>query len=300
MSDRNKFHFDNVYQNNPRIFEDIILYQVGDLSCAGGYEIGEHVQYCYEISYVVSGKGCFLTNGHSWPVSAGDIFLNRPSERHNGIADQIDPFRYFYLGYDFRDSRDEPDSLDHIRKMLDQAHEPVVRDKSNIQEPFVHIFSEIINAGNYTDLMIRAFLNQILVLTYRNCFESWEKAYQPPDEGQNSRQIVYEVIHFIDANLDELTDLSRIATELGYSYSYLSRVFSLETGLGIQDYCQKKRFDRAADLLKNTDQSVTSIAQNLRYQSIHSFSKAFRKHFGLSPTDYQALHQKSQIRTNER
>ena len=65
VNTRKKFHFDNVYFESPRLYEDILLYQIGDLSCESGYAIGEHEQYCYEISYIVSGKGLFYTNGHS-------------------------------------------------------------------------------------------------------------------------------------------------------------------------------------------------------------------------------------------
>ena len=289
VNKRKKFHFDNVYVENPRLYEDIILYQIGDLSCESGYTIGEHEQYCYEISYVVSGKGCFLTDGRSYPVKKGDIFLNKPGEYHNGIADKVDPFRYFYLGYVFQEQKDGHGSLAHIRKMFDQVKNPVLPDKFTIDIPFINIFSEIINVGGYTDLMIKTYLHQIVVLAFRNFFEGWEKEYSPQDNDQKTKQIVYEVVNYIDTHLYNLADLSKIAVELGYSYSYLSRIFSLETGLRIQDYYQKKRFEKAVELLKNADYSITRIAEDLQYQSIHSFSKAFRKYFGISPTVYQNL-----------
>mgnify|MGYP000963226022 FL=1 len=289
VNTRKKFHFDNVYFESPRLYEDILLYQIGDLSCESGYVIGEHEQYCYEISYIVSGKGLFYTNGHSYEVRKGDIYMNLPGERHNGIADKIDPFRFFYLGYVFKKYQDEQNQLNHIGKMFDQIKNPVIKDKFNIQVPFLNIFSEIINGKNYADLMIKTYLHQIVVLAYRNFFESWEKEYTHQSGQQKSKQVVYEIINHIDTHLYDINDLSEIAAELGYSYSYLSRVFSLETGLSIQDYYQKKRFERALDLLKNSDLSITRIAEDLHYQSIHSFSKAFRKNFGFPPTVYQEL-----------
>jgi len=298
MDFKKKFHFDNVYIENPRLYEDIILYQIGDLSCESGYEIGEHEQFCYEISFIVSGKGFFYTNGKAYQVKKGDIYLNKPGEIHNGIADKIDPFRFFYLGFIFKDQKDGVNSLAHIQKMFEQVKKPVLSDRFNIQTPFLNIFSEIINAGNFTDLMIKTYLHQIVVLAFRNFFEKWEKQYTPHGDGQKSKQIVYEVINYIDTHLFTITDLSKIAAELGYSYSYLSRIFSNETGLSIKDYYQKKRFEKAAELLKNSGLSITRIAEDLQYQSIHSFSKAFRKNFGISPTVYQDLCKKEQIRNN--
>lgn len=289
MDTRKRFHFDNIYRENPRFYEDIILYQIGDLSCENGYVIGEHKQYCYEISYIVSGKGCFFTNGRPSQVKKGDIYLNIPGEYHDGIADKIDPFRYFYLGYVFKEQKDEQSQLLHIRKMFDKVKNPVLHDKFNIEIPFLNIFSEIINVKSYTDLLIKTYLHQIVVLAFRNFFESWEKEYTPEGNEPKSKQVVYEVIHYIDTHLFNLKDLSQIAVELGYSYSYLSRIFSAETGLSIQDYYQKKRFEKAVEMLKDSNMSITRIAEDLQYQSIHSFSKAFRKSFGISPTVYQDL-----------
>lgn len=289
-----KFHFDNIYRENPKFYEDIVLYQIGDISCESGYVIGEHEQYCYEISYIVSGKGCFFTNGRSSQVKKGDIYLNVPGEYHNGIADKVNPFRYFYLGYVFKDQKNEQGQLLHIRKMFDKVKNPVLHDKFNIQTPFLNIFSEIINAKSYSDLLIKTYLHQIVVLAFRDFFESWEKEYTPQGDEQKSKQIVYEVINHIDTHLFDLADLSKIAVELGYSYSYISRIFSLETGLSIQDYYQKKRFEKAVELLKDSDLNITKIAEVMQYQTIHSFSKAFRNHFGISPTVYQDLYKKDE------
>ena len=55
-----RFHFDNNYWENPKQFDVISLYQIGDLSCRNGYEVGPHIQPCFEITYILSGKGVIL------------------------------------------------------------------------------------------------------------------------------------------------------------------------------------------------------------------------------------------------
>lgn len=284
-----KFHFDNVYTDNPQLYESLILYQIGDLSCEGGYEIGPHKQYCYEISYIVSGKGVYCSDKNEHSVKKGDIYLSLPEEIHNGKADSIDPFRYFYIGFNFAEITEDQNSFNHIKKMFDQIKKPVFQDKFDIQTPFVNIFNELINPNNYSSVMIRTYLNQIVILAYRCFFESWEKEYSQNNNFDKSNKVVYEIVNFIDSNLHKIKDLSQIADILGYSYPHLSRIFSNETGFSIQEYYNKKRFDKAIDWLKNTELSVTEIAENLQYQSIHSFSKAFRKKFGISPTEYQSI-----------
>ncbi|NSW90547.1 MAG: AraC family transcriptional regulator [Firmicutes bacterium] len=289
----NTFHFDRTFYNEPQIYDFITLYQIGDLYCRGGYSIGEHKQYCYEISYIVSGKGYYSSNENKYPVKAGDIYLNMPGELHNGLADLVDPFRYFYVGFTFNNDNRDQSPFTHIQKMFYQVKCPVVQDKFDIKTPFLNIFHELINLKEYSSLMIKICLHQLILLTYRNFFEQWEKEYIPHKDASNYRNIVYEVVNYIDNNLFKIKELTQIANELGYSYSYLSHIFSRETGLSIQEYYNQKRFEKAGELLKNGNLSVTEIAEMLQYQSINSFSKAFRKNIGISPSEYQALYSKN-------
>ncbi len=287
---RNKFHFDNMYLDSPKPYESIILYQIGDLSCEGGYVIKEHTQLCYEISYIVSGCGYYYINGRSYQVKKGDVFLCLPGQHHYGIADTIDPFRYFYVGFNFDSSCSEQDPFLHIRKMFDQTKKTVVSDKFSIETPFMNILKELINLKDYGSYIIKTCLHQIIILAYRDFFDSWEKAYDPHEIMDKKKRIIYEIISYIDVNLCRIKELTQIADDLSYSYSHLSHVFSEEVGLTIKEYYNRKRFDKAIEWLKDVNYSVTEIAEKLQYQSIHTFSKAFRNNFGISPTMYRSLY----------
>lgn len=217
------------------------------------------------------------------------MILNVPGQLHDCVADPADPFRYFYMGFDFLDEDDEPYSLAHIQKMFDQTKFPVIPDKCNIDVPFVSIFKEILHLKRDSWFMIAMYLRQIIILAHRNFHENWTVAYWPDLNMDEPRRKVYEVINYIDAHLHQITELARIADELHYSYTYLSHLFSKEIGCTIQEYYNRRRFEKAVEWLKSGELNITQIAEKLRYRSIHSFSKAFRKHYGFSPTEYQSL-----------
>lgn len=293
---RKDFHFDHIYFENPQRFGSIRLYQVGDLSCQGGYVVNEHEQICYELSYIVSGKGWFKAGGASRPVQEGDIVLNIPGEIHACRADDEDPFRYFYVGFDFAGIEGEesgkadiPSGLEPIRKTFDQTTQPVASNMLGIEAPFTGIFKELVNLKRYSSFMIGAYLQQVVVLAYRSFHDNRETAYSPMLQGKGLTKPVHDVIRYIEDNWHRITELGAMAEELHYSYSYLSHQFSKEVGLTIQEYYNRKRFEQAVELLREGRLTVTQIAAKLRYQSIHTFSKAFRLHFGLSPTEYQAI-----------
>ena len=174
--------------------------------------------------------------------------------------------------------------------MFDQKNRPVVSDKFDIKNPFMSIFNELINLKDYSTQMISIYLQEIIILAYRNFFDNWEKKYAPQNDFDETRKTVYSIINYIDVNLMKIKELTQLSGELGYSYSHLSRIFSKEIGLSIREYFSRKRFERAIELLKDSTMSVTEISEELQYQSIHTFSKAFRKYFGISPTEYQKLY----------
>lgn len=288
------FQFDNMYWDNPQVYESVSLYQIGDLCCEKGLLLDPHEQLCYEISYIVSGKGKYMTDGKWYSVGAGDIYVNLPGQVHSIKADEIDPFRYFYLGFQFNFHPGVQSPLQHIRKMFDHIKHPVAKDKFNIHLPFLGAFSEISKATEYSDVMIKTYINQILVYVYRSFYDSWKDEYGVMAHKDNIQQIIYQIINYIDTNICNVNGLHHIANELGYTYSYLSNIFSEAMGFTLQQYYNKKKFEAAVQFLKEGQFSITQISEKLHYQSIHSFSKAFRKALGMSPAQYQGLYSTKQ------
>lgn len=288
-----RFHFDNVYVQDPIRFGALTLYQIGDLSCTGGYEIGDHLQYCYEISYIAAGKGVFTCDEAVFEVQEGDLVLHRPGQWHNGIADETDPFRYFYIAFNVEAQTEAAAAGDdiflHIAGLFGQVASPVMHGQQAVVPHFVGLFQELLNPLNYSSFMLEAYARQIIVKSYRAFYERWTLPYEPKVKSGKAAPIVYRLIQHIDSHLSEIGSLAGIAAEMNYSYSYLSHIFSQETGLTIKEYYNRKRFEKASEWLRTGQLSVTAIAQRLHYQSIHSFSKAFRNYCGMSPKEYQAL-----------
>ncbi|MCI0541633.1 MAG: helix-turn-helix transcriptional regulator, partial [Verrucomicrobiales bacterium] len=81
-------------------------------------------------------------------------------------------------------------------------------------------------------------------------------------------------------SLDELGRL------VGCSPFYLSRLFSQEAGLTIQQYVRQGRMERAAELLRTGQCNVTEAALEVGYNSLSHFSSAFHATFGCCPGLY--------------
>ena len=80
-----------------------------------------------------------------------------------------------------------------------------------------------------------------------------------------------------------LEDLGRL---VGCSPFYLSRCFTQQMGMTLQQYLRQIRLQRAAELLRTGRCNVTEAAMEVGYNSISHFSKAFREMFGCRPGRY--------------
>ncbi|MNV96405.1 Arabinose operon regulatory protein [compost metagenome] len=68
---------------------------------------------------------------------------------------------------------------------------------------------------------------------------------------------------------------------------YLSRLFKQKTNESLINYVQTLRLDKAKELLAHTTQPIAEIGRSVGFPSENYFTKTFRKHFGLTPSQYR-------------
>jgi AraC family transcriptional activator of mtrCDE len=73
----------------------------------------------------------------------------------------------------------------------------------------------------------------------------------------------------------------------GLGKSYFHKLFKRETGVSPQQYLIRRKLNKAAMLLVESQISITEVADLLEYESIHFFTRQFTAHFGISPSAYR-------------
>ena len=71
--------------------------------------------------------------------------------------------------------------------------------------------------------------------------------------------------------------------------STMKELFRAVYGSSIAAHIKEHRMERAAELLKDTDQSMAEIANGVGYGSQSKFTAQFKKAYGLPPTEYRRL-----------
>lgn len=92
---------------------------------------------------------------------------------------------------------------------------------------------------------------------------------------------------YIHKNYHHKIQLETVACEIGISQGHLSRCFRKDTGMSIQDYIQKFRVERAANLLKYSEATLTEISDYVCFHSQSHFGSVFKKYMHMTPKEYR-------------
>lgn len=96
-----------------------------------------------------------------------------------------------------------------------------------------------------------------------------------------------KVAQYIEEHLSEDVPLPALAELVGLSPYHFARAFKQSFGLPPHRNLTSRRIEKAKSLLARPAVSVTQIGFDLGFSEVSSFTNAFRKHAGLSPTEYR-------------
>ncbi len=97
---------------------------------------------------------------------------------------------------------------------------------------------------------------------------------------------IIEIISFIQKNFAEVT-LDSLSEHFHLSKPYLSKYIKEKAGMTFQDAVKEERMKRARLLLKETAQTVETIAANVGYENVEHFNRLFKRSYGMTPVQYR-------------
>ncbi|MBB6633391.1 response regulator [Cohnella thailandensis] len=123
-----------------------------------------------------------------------------------------------------------------------------------------------------------------------------EKAIRQVQEIEQSHSVVEKACRYIDAHLDRELSREALAAQFYLNPDYMDRLFKKETGKSMKEYMWQERLRVAEELLAKTELPVTEIALQVGYSSISAFTRLFKKHTDLNPSEYRTKRTQSRSR----
>ena len=110
----------------------------------------------------------------------------------------------------------------------------------------------------------------------------------PEQTAMEYRGRICLAMSYISENLDRDLALEEIARVSAFSKSHFHRIFGAAVGEMVSAFTPRLRLEWAANLLLSDRRPhITSIVMDRGFSSSQNFAKAFRQHFGMSPTDFR-------------
>jgi AraC-like DNA-binding protein len=99
---------------------------------------------------------------------------------------------------------------------------------------------------------------------------------------------IWKARKFIEEHSGEELSLNKIAKAVNISANHLSERFKQVTGVNFVEYVARARFEKACDLLRNSNRRISEIGFAVGFQSLSQFNRVFKKLARKSPTQYRA------------
>lgn len=110
------------------------------------------------------------------------------------------------------------------------------------------------------------------------------------EKRQADTKPIRDAKRYISEHFEKPITLELVSDIVGFNSSYFSLLFKKESGYTFTEYLQKKRMDKAKELLKLSSLSVAAICEAVGYSDVKYFTKSFTKYTNLKPNEYRKLY----------
>lgn len=97
-------------------------------------------------------------------------------------------------------------------------------------------------------------------------------------------ELVENALIYIEDNIEESLSLESVSNHFNISKFYFHRLFSAMTGYSFNNYLLSRRLNTSVNLIQNGKLSLTDIAYRLDFGTPSSFTRAFKRHYGIAPS----------------
>ena len=251
----------------------LYLCSTGNFTYEPGYDLKRDNFDSFLLEIVLDGSMVFETGGKSFMAKRDDVVL----------LDCYKPHRYYtatgchalWLHFDGAPAR-------AYYNLIQKTHGNVFPARS--VHKILRCVEEI-----YNIMSSNSVPNEPSVaLTLTTALTAMAESDSPAKFVRSNASAIEKVIHYINAHIDEELSIAELAHMASFSEFHFIRLFSDVVGMTPRKYIINVRMDYAKYLLKTTALPIAEIVFRIGYASESMFCASFKKHTGVTPSEYRS------------
>ncbi|WP_054028765.1 helix-turn-helix domain-containing protein [Bacillus sp. FJAT-28004] len=226
----------------------------------------------YDLWYAMEGKGKMTINSETFPISKGSCFLIRPGDAVSAVQDPDHRLTVIFVHFTVKNGQDFTPPSRHVQ------FEDTVMPGTCLQRIVDLQLREEERRSEEFDLLIKL----VVLHMHRQ-----EASMAQSSVSYMHKQLIHKVIDELRDHYGKEVTVARLANEVNVSPRYLSQLFLKYTGYPLREYIMRVRMERARFLLAETAMNITEVSYALGFTDIYHFSKMFKTHNGVPPSQFR-------------
>lgn len=250
----------------------------------------------WEMVYVDKGQVQVCCDAGELVLGQGEIVFHRPNEFHSIRAYDSAP-NFFVVSFVCTSPAMQYFEKYHrsLDKTLKSFITSVIRESEATyvipkNDTRLKKLTKRENAAIGGEQLIKTYLEQLLIFLIRGITKSGDTGVFPTKESMEDH-LVTAIKELVNARVGEALRVGEICAELGYSKSYLSKLFREQTGSTIAGYALGVKIDRSKQLIREGRFNFAQISDMLAFDNPQYFSRVFKRVTNMTPTEFKrSLH----------
>ena len=241
---------------------------------AEGFFFAGERHRAYEMVYVTHGVLHTVIDGRDFALRSGEVVFIPADQWHIQFGEKDTAVSFWVAS--FFCSVPLPESVFRQVFPRQQRTARLVED----------LLQELKRKDAFQADMLLALLQSLMVYYVRLSAESNRQAPRVPANICSEEQIISQATEYISSNIHQKITVQQLAKACHVSSSHLTLLFIRHLGISPAAYALRVRLEESKTLIRIGEANMTQIANTLGFSSPQHFSTAFKRLYGISPSDY--------------
>jgi AraC-like DNA-binding protein len=244
----------------------------------------------WELLFIAGGSHRVKVENTVFSLNEGEVMFYAPNQWHGGIAGYRPGAKVGIISFvsncvylnDFKNRKFKLDTV--LRSYIKEAITLGSETFESINNDPEYKGMRIKRNADSTKLMrIKLLMEELLSEIYIKYCKN-----ETTLKSKGNETVCRLVCH-MEENIERALTVEDLAAIVNLSPSRVKAIFKEHKGCGIIDYFIDLKLQKAAELIKNNQDTITQISDRLGFSSVSYFSRLFKRRMGIAPLEYRKL-----------